>query len=156
MARRHFIGNEWVQGHSGKRIDCIDPATEEVFDSVPAGNAADIDAAVKAARKAFEGGWKHTTGAERARILRRISEGIVVKRDQLAELETRDNGKPLPESYIDVDTIAQIYAMYAKLAEELDVAGEEVVHVPGEAMKTTVAYRPIGVIGMITDRKSVV
>ncbi len=150
MERGHFIGNATVAGRSGERIACIDPASGEVFDSVPAGNAADVDAAVAAARSAFDAGWKRTTGAERAEILRAISERIMANRDRLAALETRDNGKPLPESLIDVDTIAQIYAMYAGLAEGLDARGEEVLDLPGEAMRSTVAYRPVGVVGMIT------
>ena len=149
MSHGHFIGNDWRAGGSGKTIDCIDPATAERFDSIAAGNAEDIDAAVNAARRAFEG-WKATTGTERAGILRAISAAITANRDRLAEIETRDNGKPLPESFIDVDTIAQIFAMYADMAEELDARGEEAVNLPGGAMRTTVAYRPVGVIGMIT------
>ena len=150
MERGHFIGNAWVAGQSGKRIDCIDPATAEIFDSVPAGGPVEIDAAVTAARKAFDGGWKRTTGAERAKVLRAISAGITANRDRLAALETRDNGKPLPESFVDVDTIAQIYEMYAGLAEGLDARGEEALDLPGDAIRSTVAYRPIGVVGMIT------
>ena len=150
MKRKLFIGNDWVAGKSGKHIDCIDPASGEVFDSVPAGGPADIDAAVSAARQAFDRGWKRTTGAERAKILRAISAGITANRERLAALETRDNGKPLPESFIDVDTIAQIYEMYAGLAEGLDARGEEALDLPGDAIRSTVAYRPIGVVGMIT------
>lgn len=149
MTRGHFIANAWQAGSAGKRIDCIDPATAEAFDSIAAGTAEDVDAAVNAARRAFAG-WKSTTGAERARILRAISAAIAADRDRLAAIETRDNGKPLPESFIDVDTIAQIFAMYADMAEELDARGEEPVDLPGGAMKTTVAYRPVGVVGMIT------
>ena len=150
MKRKLFIGNDWVAGKSGKHIDCIDPASGEVFDSVPAGGPADIDAAVSAARQAFDRGWKRTTGAERAKILRAISAGITANRERLAALETRDNGKPLPESFVDVDTIARIYEMYAGLAEGLDARGEEALDLPGDAIRSTVAYRPIGVVGMIT------
>ncbi|WP_119462060.1 aldehyde dehydrogenase family protein [Rhodospirillaceae bacterium SYSU D60014] len=145
-----YIGNEWLSAKSGKEIDCIDPASEEVFARIPAGSAEEIDQAVAAARAAFSGPWRETTGRERAVILRAIAEGIRQNREALAALETRDNGKPLPESFIDVDTIAQIFDMYAGMAEELDARGEEVLEVPGDAMRTTVAYRPIGVIGMIT------
>lgn len=149
MARGHFIGNVFRQGQSNTHLDCIDPATGEIFDTIAAGNAEDIDIAVKAARQAFDGGWKSTTGSQRAVILREIARLIAVNRDRLAKIETRDNGKPLPESYIDVDTIAQIFEMYAGMAEDLDKKGEEIVDLPGDAMKTTVAFRPIGVVGMI-------
>lgn len=150
MKPAHFIGGAWVAGQSGKTIDCVDPSTEEVFDRVPAGAAAEVDAAVAAARKAFDGGWRQTTGAQRAAILRAVAKGIADNRERLAALETRDNGKPLAESYIDVDTIAAIFDMYAKLAEELDGRGEEEVPGAAAAFRTTVAYRPIGVVGMIT------
>lgn len=150
MSSAHFIANAWVAGASGRTIDCVDPATGEVFDRIAAGGAAEIDAAVAAARKAFEGGWKATTGAERAKILRAIAKAITENRDRLAAIETRDNGKPLAEAYYDVDTIVQIYDMYAGLAEGLDARGEEALDVPGGAFRTTVSYRPIGVVGMIT------
>lgn len=150
MKRKLFIGNAWVAGATGKYIDCIDPASGEVIDSVTAGGPADIDAAVTAARNAFEGGWKSTSGAERAKILWAIAAGITANRDPLAELETRDNGKPLPESYIDVDTIAQIFEMYAGMADALDERGEEKLDIPGEAMDSSVTWRPVGVVGMIT------
>jgi betaine-aldehyde dehydrogenase len=145
----HFINNDASAGTPGARIDCIDPSTGQVFDSVAAGTAADIDAAASAARAAFPA-WKNTTGAERAKHLRAISKGILAQRDTLAALETRDNGKPLAESYIDVDTIARIYDMYAGMAEDLDARGEEVVDLPKGAITATVAYRPVGVVGMIT------
>lgn len=150
MARGHFIGNVFRQGHSSTLLNCIDPATGKAFDTIVAGDAEDVDIAVKTARQAFHGGWKSTTGFERAGILREIARSIAANRDRLAEIETRDNGKPLPESYIDVDTIAQIFEMYAGMAEELDKKGEETIDLPGDAMKTTVAFRPIGVVGMIT------
>ncbi len=149
MQSMHFIGNDWFAGTTGKTFDCVDPATGQVFATLPAGGAAEVDAAVTAARQAFEG-WKATTGTARARILRAIARAITANRDRLASLETRDNGKPLAEAYVDVDTIAQIYDMYAGLAEDMDGRGEEAVAVPGGAFRTTVAYRPIGVVGMIT------
>lgn len=150
MQSMHFIGNARVAGQSGKTIDCVDPATGEVFATIPAGGAAEVDAAVTAARRAFDGGWKATSGADRAKILRAIAKAITENRDKLAAIETRDNGKPLAEAYYDVDTIVQIYDMYAGLAEGLDARGEEALDVPGGAFRTTVSYRPIGVVGMIT------
>lgn len=147
---RMYIGNDWLDAESSELIDCIDPASEQVFDTIPAAGAAEVDRAVTAARAAFTGPWRATTGKQRAAILRDIAEGIRGNREALAALETRDNGKPLPESYIDVDTIAQIFDMYSDMAEELDSRGEEPLSVPGDALRVTVAYRPIGVVGMIT------
>jgi len=145
-----LINNEWVSSGSGKSIACINPATEQEFESVPRGNGADVDAAVAAARKAFDSGWKDTTGAQRAALLRALAAGITARRDELAMQETLDNGKPLAESYFDVDTAVQIYEMYAEMAEELDKKGEEHIELPVDYLKAGVTYRPIGVIGMIT------
>lgn len=150
MPRKMLINNEWVSSGSGKSIACINPATEQEFESVPRGNGADVDAAVAAARKAFDSGWKDTTGAQRAALLRALAAGITARRDELAMQETLDNGKPLAESYFDVDTAVQIYEMYAEMAEELDKKGEEHIELPVDYLKAGVTYRPIGVIGMIT------
>ena len=145
-----LINNIWVASNSGATIACINPATEQKFGAVPKGNAQDVDAAVAAARAAFDGGWKGTTGAERAVLLRKLADGIIARRDELAKAETLDNGKPLAESFFDVDTAVQIYQMYAGLAEDLDKRGEESVELPVDYLKAGVTYHPIGVIGMIT------
>lgn len=150
MTRKMLINNKWVISKSGKSIACINPATEQEFESVPRGNGADVDAAVAAARKAFDTGWKDTSGAQRAALLRALATGITARRDELAMQETLDNGKPLAESYFDVDTAVQIYEMYAEMAEDLDKKGEENVELPVDYLKAGVTYRPIGVIGMIT------
>lgn len=150
MARKMLINNKWVGSKSGKSIACVNPATEQEFDTIPQGNEADVDAAVAAARKAFDTGWKDTTGAQRAALLRALAARITAHRDDLAKQETLDNGKPLAESYFDVDTAVQIYKMYAGMAEDLDKRGEENVDLPVDYLKAGVTYRPMGVIGMIT------
>lgn len=149
MAQEMFIAGKWVRSHSDQTLDCVDPATAQAFDSIASGNAQDVEDAVAAARSAFAG-WKATPAAKRAAILRRIAQKITDNRDDLAALETRDNGKPLPESYVDVDTIAQIFAMYADMADALDARPEEPVAIPGDAMQVSVARVPVGVVGMIT------
>ncbi|MEM7122641.1 MAG: aldehyde dehydrogenase family protein [Pseudomonadota bacterium] len=145
-----LIENTWKGAATGRTIDCTNPADESVIASIPAANAEDVEQAVDAARRAFDGGWKQTDGKTRAAHLRRFAEGIKSRRDDLAQLETKDNGKPLPESYFDVDTATQIYEMYADLADQLDENGEEAVDLPDDFLRTTVAYRPVGAIGMIT------
>lgn len=147
--RKILIDNQWVAASGPGRIECMNPATEEVFDALGQADAADVDRAMRAARRSFDSGWKSTSGKERAAILRRISALITERRDELARFETMDNGKPLAESYFDIDTAAQIYGMYAGLAEELD-RPEEVVEQPLDGLRVTVAYRPVGVIAMIT------
>ena len=91
-----FIGGQWQAAASGKRIDSIDPATGETLASVPAGNSADVDRAVAAAREAFDTGpWPRMTPMERAAILWKIADALEAHIDELAELETLDQGKPL-------------------------------------------------------------
>lgn len=91
-----FIGGQWQPAASGKRIDSIDPATGETLASVPAGDVADADRAVAAAREAFDTGpWPRMTPMERASILWKIADALEANIDELAELETLDQGKPL-------------------------------------------------------------
>lgn len=150
MARQMLINNQWCDSLSGKLIDCINPAAEQKFDEVQSAGSGDVEKAVAAARAAFDGRWRGTSGKERAALLRKFAEGIQARREELARFETLDNGKPLPESYFDVDTAIQIYNMYADMAEALDEKGEENVPLPVDFLKSGVTYRPIGVIGMIT------
>ncbi len=150
MPFKLLIDNQWVMPAQGGTFPAINPATEEVFDAMPRGGAEDIDAAVRAARAAFDAGWKNSAGAERASLLRRIADGIEGRREELAAAETRDNGKPLAEARADTGMVIDIFRMYAELAEALDAAGEETVEVPGGNHQTTGAYRPVGVAGLIT------
>lgn len=145
-----FIGNEWVDAASGRVIACINPADESEFDSVPAANAEDVDAAVKAARAAFDGGWKRTSPATRANLLRSFARNIREDRERLGALETQDNGKPLAEALFDVDTAAQIFEMYADLCEQFEGWRGTDIELPVDYLKTTVTYQPLGVVALIT------
>ena len=120
MQTQLFINGEWVAPVEGGTLPVIDPATEEVFHHIPAATAPDAEAAVAAAREAFDTGpWPRLTGAERARYLRAIAQGIRDRLPELARMETRDNGKPLPESEWDLADAAGCFDFYADLAEEL-------------------------------------
>ena len=80
-------------------LDVVDPSNREVFHQVPRGDAEDIDKAVKAARPAFDfGPWRAMTGKDRAAVLRKMGDEIVRRTDELARIEVRVNGKPLPEA----------------------------------------------------------
>ena len=144
-----YIAGEWQQAASSDTLECIDPATGEVFDHIPDAGQADVDRAVRAASEAFVG-WRRMSGMDRAEILENIAHGIAARRHDLAKLETRDNGKPLAESFIDVDTIAAIFSMYAGMARDLDLRGEERIEGAGEAYRVSVSYQPVGVVGLIT------
>lgn len=145
-----FIGNEWVGAASGRVIACINPADESEFDTVPAAGTEDVDAAVKAARAAFDGGWKRSSPALRAGLLRDFARHIKEDRERLGALETQDNGKPLAEALFDVDTAAQIFEMYADLCEGFEGWRGTELKLPVDYLKTTVTYQPLGVVALIT------
>ena len=91
-----FIGGEWVPATSGKTFATIDPATEEPICEVAEGDAEDVELAVQAARRAFEQSeWSRMDACERGRLLYRLSDLMEAEADELAALETLDNGKPI-------------------------------------------------------------
>jgi len=145
-----YINGQWVAPIKGKTFDTINPADETLICQVAAATGEDIDTAVKAARNAFDNGnWPKTTGAQRAIFLRKIAAGIRAQRQQLAELEVKDNGKPLIEALADMDDSAGCFDFYADLAEKLDKSQEYPVKVGDERFNTVIRKEPIGVAGAI-------
>jgi betaine-aldehyde dehydrogenase len=150
MKSELFIDGAWVPAQSGGLIDVIDPATEQVIHQIASAGAADIYAAVKAAKIAFDaGGWPQTTGAERAKILRNIASGIEARTEDLARLEVLDNGKPLPEARWDIEDAAARFHFYAGLVEEPDGAGGQNIKISDDSFATRVVKEPVGVVGAI-------
>src|SRR5256885_4928495 len=91
-----FIGGQWIPAQSGKTFDTLDPSTEEVIASVAEGDAADIDLAVKAARKQFDGGeWSKMDARDRGRLMNKLADALEEEAGELAALESLDNGKPI-------------------------------------------------------------
>jgi len=140
-----YVGGEWVAAASGKTLDVIDPSTEAVIATVPAAGAAEVDRAVKAARTAYRNGWKDATAQDRGRVLLRLAERIRSRKAELAELETRNNGKPIVESEYDVDDTATCYEYYGGLATKIHGA---VLPVPAPALAMALK-EPVGVAGQI-------
>src|SRR5215475_1972546 len=94
-----LIGGKWQDSVSGKTFPTLNPATGEVICQVAEGDKADIDLAVKAARKAFEDGpWPKMNASERGRLLNKLADLIEQHREELAALESLDNGKPVRDS----------------------------------------------------------
>jgi betaine-aldehyde dehydrogenase len=149
MRDRLFIDGKWQAPAAGGTIPVMNPATEELLHQAPAAGAEDVDRAVRAARRAFEGGWGTTSGAERARYLDAIAADITARRDELARLEVLDNGKPLPEALWDIDDAAGCFAMYAELARELDGRQNRPIALPDARFSSKVRLQPVGVAGQI-------
>src|SRR5438105_8293550 len=141
-----YINGEYVSAKSNATIDVIDPSTTDVIARTPDASAEDVDAAVQAARRAFdEGPWKDATAQDRGRILFKLA-GIVRERaDELAELETRNSGKPIVESEYDIADVATCFEYYGGLATKIH---GDVIPVPDNAMSLALR-EPIGVAGQI-------
>ncbi|KAF0172293.1 MAG: hypothetical protein FD162_2390 [Rhodobacteraceae bacterium] len=149
MKSAFFINGLWVGPANGQTLPVIDPATETVIHHIPAGSAADANAAVQAARAAFDHGpWPRLTGHQRAQVLRAIAKGIRDRLPELARLEVRDNGKPLPEAEWDLADAAGCFDYYAGLAEGLDGAVEPIA-LPDPRFTAKAVREPIGVAGAI-------
>src|SRR3984957_3719048 len=116
-----LIDGKWRDSKSGKTFETINPATEEVIAQVAEGDAADIDLAVKAARKAFDSGpWRKTDARDRGRMMNKLADLIEKNVDELAELETLDNGKPISESRNgDLPLVIDCLRYYADWADKI-------------------------------------
>src|SRR6476646_10480912 len=96
--RQLFINNEWRDAAGGKTLEVVNPATEEVIAEVASAEQADVDAAVAAARAAFDGPWGRLSARERGKLIWKIGERLMERADEVARLETLHNGKPIFES----------------------------------------------------------
>ena len=141
-----LINGKRVESASGKWFPVYDPSTEQVIAEVPDGNVEDINRAVAAARTAFDSGpWGQSTAQERGRVLFRIAEKIRKESAMLAELETRNCGKPIVESEYDMADTATCFEYYGGLATKIT---GQVNPVPDNALSLTLR-EPVGVAGLI-------
>src|SRR5277367_2975452 len=144
---RLLINGEWVEG--SKKFDTINPATGEVLTQIVEASAQDVDRAVEAATKAFEdknGPWRKMSASERGRLMWRLADLVEKNLDELAELETLDNGKPIFESkYVDMPMVVDVLRYYAGLATKIH--GETVN--TSESAFTYTLREPVGVVGLI-------
>ncbi|MFC8386994.1 aldehyde dehydrogenase [Nocardia sp. NPDC057272] len=141
----HFIGGRLQRANSCERLDVINPATEEVFGSIVDGDAADVDAAVRAARDAGSG-WAQTDPTERGRLLRALADAFEARGEEISALVTKENGTPISVSRAMQSQVPLNYRYFATLAEQLEP--EEVrATMTGDAVITR---EPLGVVGAIT------
>ncbi|PAZ10190.1 betaine-aldehyde dehydrogenase [Streptomyces sp. SA15] len=143
-----FIGGQWREAADGARTEVVDPSRGTVVTTVAAAGAADVDAAVRAAREAYDGGaWSGLSGRERGRILHRVAELIRENADELARLESLDVGKPITLCHaVDVTNAANDYEHFAALAHSLHGAHRDT---PMNAVAYT-RQEPLGVVAAIT------
>jgi len=142
-----LIDGKWVEAVSGRRFETINPATEEVLTTVSEGDAADVDEAVAAARRALEQGpWGRTDARERGRMLMRLAALVDRHREELAQLETLDNGKPIRETTnVDLPQVIDVLEYYAGWADKVH---GETIPVSGPYFNYT-RREPVGVVGQI-------
>jgi len=141
-----LINNRWVPSESGKTFATINPSTGEEICQVAEADAADVDKAVKAARAAFEGPFRKMRASERGRLLYRLADLIEANADELARLETLDNGKPL--SIAKAVDVAKTVACYRYFAGWADKVQGKTIPIDGDFFCYT-RHEPIGVVGQI-------
>jgi phenylacetaldehyde dehydrogenase len=151
--KRMLIDGEWVEARSGNTLDVYDPSTGEPIAHVPAGDAEDVDLAVAAARRAFESGpWSRMSAAERGRVIWRIGDLILEHADELAEIESRDNGKPMTVARAaDVPLAADLFHYMAGWTTKIhgSTFPVSVPYAPGAQFHAFTTKEPVGVVGQI-------
>lgn len=142
-----FIGGQWIPAASGKTFETLHPATEEVIAQVAEGDAADVDLAVAAARDAFETGpWAKMDARERGRLMHRLADLIEEEKEELAALETLDNGKPIRDALAaDLPLTIDCLRYYAGYADKIH---GQTIPIRGNYFCYT-RREPVGVAGQI-------
>jgi aldehyde dehydrogenase (NAD+) len=145
---RMLIDNRWVDSVSGKTFETINPATGEVIAQVAEADAADVDLAVKAARKAFhaKAAWRRMSASERGKLLNRLADLIEKHAEELATLESIDNGKPRHVALAaDLPLVIACYRYYAGWADKIQ---GKTIPIAGDYFCYT-RHEPVGVVGQI-------
>ena len=141
-----YINGEWVNSSSGKEIKTLNPETNEVWATVPEANEEDVNKAVQAAQKAFDGSWSKLHPKERAKFLRNLGDQLRKNAEHLGKIETIDTGKLYKEIKSQAVYIAEYYDYYAGLADKVEGT---VVPIDKPDMQVTTTRMPIGVIAAI-------
>ena len=144
-ADKCLIGGRWIAPQTGDTIDLINPSDGSALTAIAAGGAEDIDAAVAAARSAFDTSWSQTTATDRGRILSKLSALVLEHSAYLAELEALDVGKPLKQAHADAIALARYMEFYGGAADKLH--GETLPYQQGYTVYTL--REPHGVTGHI-------
>jgi len=146
-----FIGGKWIPSASGKTFATINPATEEVIANVAEGDAADVDLAVQAARNALENGpWGTMDARDRGALIHKLADLLEEEFDELAALESLDNGKPISETRALVASAAGTFRYFGAVAETTET---EITPSRGPYLSFS-TYEPRGVVAAITPWNS--
>ena len=131
-----YINGEWINSSSGKKIETLNPETNEVWATVPEANDADVDFAVQSAQKAFDTSWSQLHPRDRAKYLRSIANELRNNAEHLGKIETIDTGKLFRETKTQANYIAEYYDYFAGLADKVEGTvipiDKEDMHVEGE------------------------
>jgi aldehyde dehydrogenase (NAD+)/betaine-aldehyde dehydrogenase len=146
-----FINGEWVDSENKKTFETINPENNEPWAIVPEASAKDVDKAVKAAQKAFEGDWPKLLPRERGKFLRAIGSQLRENSEMLGEVETKDTGKLFRETKKQANYIAEYYDYYAGLADKVEGTVLPIDKPDIQAITTRI---PIGVIAAIVPWNS--
>ncbi|PRA63981.1 aldehyde dehydrogenase [Pseudomonas sp. MYb187] len=141
-----FIDGVWQ--HGSHPLMVINPSNEQLLAEVHGGDGAAVDRATAAAWAAF-GAWSGSSGAERAKVLRTIAEGVEQRRERLVFLQASNNGKPQAEAQMDVDDVIATFRYYAELADGLDAGQDSAVALPSDDFVARLRREPCGVVGLI-------
>ena len=147
MQTEAFIDGRFVAAADGRTFDCVTPRDGSVLTQVARGDGADIDRAVAAARRAFDGGdWAYADPAARGRVLIRLSELILEHGERLAQIESRDTGHPISDARnVDVPGAARCFAWYG---QAVDKVYGEIAPTAADAL-ALIGREPIGVVGAV-------
>lgn len=142
------IDGVWQAAASGATREVLDPADATVLALVSEGGTEDTDAAVAAARRAFDDGpWPHRPVGERAELLRRVAGLLQRDREEIAIIESRDTGKTLEEGRVDVDDVTNAFRYFADLV--MNESGGRVVDAGDPDVHSVVVHEPVGVCALI-------
>jgi len=140
-----LIDGDWRPAASGATLPVIDPSDGQAFSTIAQGGREDVDAAVAAARRAFDGAWGRVSPTDRGRILTRLGRLILDHHRELADLECRDTGKPIQQADADIHACARYFEYYGGAADKLH--GETIPYLDGYTVLTI--REPFGVTGHI-------
>ena len=146
-----FIDGEWVNSESKKSFKTLNPETNEPWALVPEASAKDVDKAVKAAQKAFEGEWPKLFPRERGKFLRKIGNQLRENAELLGKIETTDTGKLFKETNKQANYIAEYYDYYAELADKIEGT---VLPIDKPNIQVITTRIPIGVVAAIVPWNS--